>query len=251
MSRQTTERTQPLGPDWTAEGDGEWCDTMVLDPASDDAGHSATMIMAPQYAVPAPDAVLPARDVDTPRWSTARWRFSPSAISSIASAIGEDLQVELPQEFHTKAQPVESRERRLDRQDQRGRLHRHVRGGCATAAHHAERAGKAIFLSILALQRFTPWLAARLRDPHGPRPVAVAGLNSGRCRCAKNLRGGRAAHRTERTIIGDTVNVASSRKAAPAIWLGRDLQATPRWRGVRASGTGREGQIVKGRVRRR
>ena len=115
-------------------------------------------------------------------------------------------------------------------------------------SHHAERAAKTAILCVLALHRFGPWIAARHSLGEIPALAAVAGVHSGPISVC-SLHGGKSGARTERTVIGDAVNVAA-RLQAKAGELGWGIvcsDATLASAGPRF-GTGRSGEVtVKGR----
>jgi hypothetical protein len=116
---------------------------------------------------------------------------------------------------------------------------------------HAERAIKSAILCVLGLSRFGPWVAERFRRTDLPALAAIVGVHSGQVSVC-NLSGGRTGGRSERTIIGDVVNVASrlQTRAGELGWGIVCSDAVLRRLGPRID-VGRRGQItVKGRANR-
>jgi len=212
--------------------------------------HLATMAMAPEYVptTPYPEtqtAESAERVVD----GTVSF-FEIRDFARIAEALGEDLQIELMNAFQENVRDVVSRNS--------GWIVKITDGGFiamfddnGARLDHAERAIKSAILCVLALSRFGPWVAERFKRNDLPALAAIVGVHSGQVSVC-SLSGGRTGGRTERTIIGDAVNVASrlQTRAGELGWGIVCSEAVLRRLGPRIS-VGRRGQIsVKGRANR-
>ena len=217
-----------------------------LAPAMQD--QTETMAMAPEYAMPTPDIDTPVRDATTRAVDGTVSFFAIRDFGRIGEAIGDDLQIELINAFYEHVRDVVAKNSGWIVKTIEGGFIAIFEDGVTNPVHHAERATKTAMLCVLALHRFGPWIAAQLGHRNIPALAAVAGLHSGQVSVC-SLRGGKAGGRSERTIIGDTVNVAS-RLQAKAGELGWGIvcsDETLRKAGPRF-GKGRKEQIVvKGR----
>ena len=217
-----------------------------LEPAMQD--QTETMAMAPEYAMPMPDIDTPVRDATTRAVDGTVSFFAIRDFGRIGEAIGDDLQIELINAFYEHVRDVVAKNSGWIVKTIEGGFIAIFEDGVTTPVHHAERATKTAMLCVLALHRFGPWIGAKLGHRNIPALAAVAGLHSGQVSVC-SLRGGKAGGKSERTIIGDTVNVAS-RLQAKAGELGWGIvcsDETLRKAGPRF-GKGRKEQIVvKGR----
>ena len=212
------------------------------------ADHSETMAMAPEFVAPQPGIELPSRDPSTRSVDGSVIFFAIRDFNQIAEALGEELQLELINAFHENVREVVT--------NSSGWIVKTIEGGfiamfedaAASAAHHTERAAKTAVLCVLALHRFGPWIAGRSGKRNIPALAAVAGLHSGPVSVC-SLHGGKSGARSERTIIGDTVNVASrlQAKAGELGWSIACSDDTLRQAGPRFGRGCDEKIVVKGR----
>ena len=212
------------------------------------ADHSETMAMAPEYAAPLPDVDTPARDATSRSVESTVMFFAIRDFNRIGEALGDELQLELFNTFYENVRDVVTNGSGWIVKTIEGGFIAMFEDGVTSSIHHAERAAKTAILCVLALHRYGPWVAEKLGHGKVPALAAITGMHSGPVSVCSFL-GGRTGGKSERTIIGDTVNVAS-RLQARAGELGWGIvvsDATQRGAGPRF-GHGREGQIVvKGR----
>ncbi len=246
---QDNSTTAAMGPGFERAG-SDHDQTLQLESPSDSsfADHSETMAMAPEFVAPQPGIELPSRDPTTRAVDGSVIFFAIRDFNLIAEALGEELQLELINAFQDNAREVVANSAGWIVKTIEGGFIAMFEDGAANPAHHSERAAKTAVLCVLALHRFGPWIAARSGKRNIPALAAVAGLHSGPVSVC-SLHGGKYGAKSERTIIGDTVNVAS-RLQARAGELGWSIavsddtlsQAGPRF------GRGRDEKIiVKGR----
>ena len=241
--------TVAMAPDFdTALRD--YGETVQLTPESDstDLDHSATVAMAPEFQAPQPGIEMPSRDPTTRSVHGTVIFFAIRDFTLVAEALGEELQLELVATFQDNVREVVSNSSGWVVKTIEGGFIAMFEDGATNSVHHTERAAKTAVLCVLALHRFGPWIAAKSGKRNIPALAAVAGLHSGLVSVC-SLHGGKSGAKSERTIIGDTVNVAS-RLQAKAGELGWSIvcsddtlrQAGPRF------GRGRDEKIiVKGR----
>ncbi len=212
--------------------------------------HMATVAMAPQYDVAEPYPETPAAEDNERVVDGTVSFFAIRDFARIAETLGDDLQLELMNAFHENVRDVVARNS--------GWIVKTIEGGFIAMFDdnggrvvHAERAIKSAILCVLGLSRFGPWVAERFRRSDLPALAAIVGVHSGQVSVC-SLSGGRTGGKSERTIIGDVVNVAS-RLQARAGELGWSIvcsDAVLRRLGPRIE-VGRRGQIsVKGRANR-
>ena len=220
----------------------------IDEPEPEDDDQSATMAMAPEYAAPLPGTDALVRDATSRSVDGTVMFFAIRDFNRIAEILGDDLQLELINAFHENVRDLLARSSGWIVKTIEGGFIAMFEDGVTSGTHHAERAAKTAILCVLALHRFGPWVGKKLGHTNIPALVAVAGLNSGQISVC-SLSGGRAGRKSERTIIGDIVNVAS-RLQSGAGELGWGIvcsEATLAGAGARF-GSGREGRIaVKGR----
>ncbi len=219
-------------------------ETQALPPTD----HSATMAMAPEYAAPLPDIDTPARDAMSRSVEGTVMFFAIRDFNRIGEALGDELQLELFNTFYENVRDVVTNGSGWIVKTIEGGFIAMFEDGVTSSIHHAERAAKTAILCVLALHRYGPWLAEKQGHGKIPALAAVTGMHSGPVSVC-SLYGGRSGGKVERTIIGDTVNVASRLQARAGL-LGWGIvvsDATQRGAGPRF-GHGRKGQIVvKGR----
>ena len=210
--------------------------------------HSETMAMAPEYAAPLPEVDTPARDATSRAVEGTVMFFAIRDFNRIGEALGDQLQLELFNTFYENVRDVVTNGSGWIVKTIEGGFIAMFEDGVTSSIHHAERAAKTAILCVLALHRYGPWVAKKLGHGKIPALAAITGMHSGPLSVC-NLYGGKAGGKSERTIIGDTVNVAS-RLQARAGELGWGIvvsDTTQRGAGPRF-GLGRKGQIqVKGR----
>jgi class 3 adenylate cyclase/tRNA A-37 threonylcarbamoyl transferase component Bud32 len=210
--------------------------------------HQQTIAMAPEYSAPMPGLETVSREAAARVVDGTVAFFAIRDFNRIAETLGEDLQIELIGLFNDKVRELVTKNSGWIVKSIDGGFIAMFEDGVTSNVQHAERAVKTAILSVLTLHRFGPWIGARLDRPNIPPLAAVAGLHSGQVSVC-SLHGGKAGGKTERTIIGDTVNVAS-RLQARAGELGWGIvcsEETLRQAG-RRFGSGRNGQVLlKGR----
>ncbi len=219
-------------------------ETQALPPSD----HSETMAMAPEYSAPLPDVDTLARDATSRSVEGTVMFFAIRDFNRIGEALGDQLRLELFNTFYENVRDVVTNGSGWIVKTTEGGFIAMFEDGVTSGIHHAERAAKTAILCVLALHRYGPWVAEKLGHGKIPALAAITGMHSGPVSVC-SLYGGKTGGKSERTIIGDTVNVAS-RLQARAGELGWGIvvsDATQRGAGPRF-GHGREGQIVvKGR----
>ena len=210
--------------------------------------HGETMAMAPEYTAPHPDIDTPTANATARLVDGTVMFFAIRDFNRIGEALGDELQLELFNTFYENVRDVVTNGSGWIVKTIEGGFIAMFEDGVTSSIHHAERAAKTAILCVLALHRYDPWIAKKLGHGKIPALAASAGMHSGPVSVC-SLYGGRSGGKSERTIIGDTVNVAS-RLQARAGELGWGIvvsDATQRGAGPRF-GHGRAGQIVvKGR----
>ena len=176
------------------------------------ADQMETMAMAPQYAVPLPYPETGGADGQEVHALGTVVFFAIRDFVRIAEALGEDQQIALVSAFQEQVGDVVARNSGWVVKTTDGGFIAMFDGHDAKNAQHAERAIKAAILCVLALHRFGPWIAGKLDSNDIPALAAIVGVHSGEVSIC-NLHDGRSGGRSERTIIGDTVNVAARLQA--------------------------------------
>ncbi len=207
-----------------------------------------TMAMAPQYAVPPPYPETGGANGEEVHALGTVVFFAIRDFVRIAEALGEDQQIALVSAFQEKVGDVVARNSGWVVKTVDGGFIAMFDGNDAKNATHAERAVKAAILCVLALHRFGPWIAGKLGSNDIPALTAIVGVHSGEVSTC-NLHDGRSGGRSERTIIGDTVNVAArlQERAGELGWGIVCSEAALQQVGPRIAAGRREKISIKGR----
>ncbi|MBL8385989.1 MAG: protein kinase [Burkholderiales bacterium] len=214
------------------------------EPAAEPADHMETMAMAADYTAAPAHGAAPARDAVARAVEGTVSFFAIRDFNRIGEAIGEDRQIELLNAFQENVRDVVAKNAGWIVKTIEGGFIAMFEDGATSGVDHAERAAKTALLCVLALHRFGPWISARVGNGNTPALAAVAGLHSGPVSVC-SLYGGKTGGKAERTIIGDTVNVASrlQSQAGDLGWSIVASETTMKRAGARF-GSGRRSQVT-------